>query len=515
MDFHALWVDPEYEGRLIVGDDGGVNISYDDGETWIAANSAPVGQFYTVAYDMDSPYNIYGGLQDNGVWYGPSAYSASKAWHITGDYPYDKIMGGDGFQVQVDFRDNTTVYTGFQFGHYYRVNKLTKKSDYITPKHELGERPYRWNWQTPIHLSRHHQDILYMGSNKFHRSMDKGENWFTNPKDLTAGGAKGNVPYGTLTTIDESPLRFGLIYTGGDDGKIHVSTDAGESWRDISDGIPSPYWVTRVAASAHDEATVYVSLNGYRWDNFEALVFRSTDYGATWTRIGEDLPLEPVNVVKEDPENERVLYVGTDHLVYVSLDGGETFQAMDGGLPHAPAHDLVAHPREKDLIVGTHGRSIYVADVEYIQKLTPEILAKPLHFFELGERTWSDGWGDRGWGWSDPNEPTIDLVVYVERASEATVRATGDDMTLREFDVSLDAGLNFVEFDFTIDANAADAYAEAIEERLGDEEIVVKPSDNGKTYLRPGDYEIVFETADASASNALKIKRPKKSKRGE
>jgi hypothetical protein len=201
--------------------------------------------------------------------------------------------------------------------------------------------------------------------------------------------------------------------------------------------------------------------------------------------------------------------------VYVSLDGGETFQAADGGFPHAPAHDLVVHPREKDLIVGTHGRSIYVADIEYVQKLTAEILAKSLHFFELDERTWSDGWGNRGWGWSDPNEPTVDLVIYAKTAGEATVLAKGDDITLREFGVDLDAGLNFVEFDFTIDESAADAYAEAVEERLADDEIAVEPSDNGKTYLRPGEYEIVVEKADDATSRTLTIKKPTKSKRGE
>ena len=207
-DYHALWVNPNRSGHLIVGNDGGVNISYDDGSNWMKYNSPSVGQFYDINIDMKKPYNVYGGFQDNGVWMGPSDYTSSLRWHSSGQYPWKSIYGGDGMQTEIDFRDNETVYTGSQFGNYSRINTRTGERKRITPSHVLGERPYRWNWETPIYLSRHNQDILYMGSNKFHRSLNQGNDFETLSVDLTNGGIKGNVSYGTLTTIIESSKRL-------------------------------------------------------------------------------------------------------------------------------------------------------------------------------------------------------------------------------------------------------------------------------------------------------------------
>ncbi|MEO0472007.1 MAG: glycosyl hydrolase, partial [Bacteroidota bacterium] len=213
-DHHAMWINPNLDGHVIIGNDGGVNISYNDGESWYKCNGIPVGQFYSVNVDMAEPYNIYGGLQDNGVWVGPSSYAHSLRWNSSGQYPYRSIMGGDGMQVEIDTRDNETVYTGFQFGNYFRLNRNNGQRKFITPKHSLGESPYRWNWQSPIQLSHHNQDVVYFGSNHFHRSLNQGDDFETLSEDLTRGGKKGNVPYGTLTSISESPKKFGLIYVG-------------------------------------------------------------------------------------------------------------------------------------------------------------------------------------------------------------------------------------------------------------------------------------------------------------
>ncbi len=191
VDHHALWVSPSRPGHLILGNDGGVNISFDDGEHWIKCNTPPVGQFYAVAVDMSEPYNVFGGLQDNGVWRGPSTYKADVGWHNNGRYPYRFVLGGDGMQVAVDTRDNNTIYTGYQFGNYFRFDLAMDSSFSITPRHELGERPLRWNWQTPIHLSVHNPDILYMGSNKLHRSFNQGRSFEAISGDLTTGGKKG------------------------------------------------------------------------------------------------------------------------------------------------------------------------------------------------------------------------------------------------------------------------------------------------------------------------------------
>jgi photosystem II stability/assembly factor-like uncharacterized protein len=322
-DHHALWINPKNTNHLINGNDGGVNITYDDGENWIKNNTPAVGQFYAINVDNAKPYNVYGGLQDNGVWVGAHNAPENKAWHQSGQYPWESIMGGDGMQIEIDNRNANIVYTGFQFGNYYRLNRGTDEQKYIQPKHELGENPYRFNWQTPIHLSKHNQDILYLGGNKLMRSMDKGDTWKAISQDLTQGGKQGNVAYGTLTSISESPFEFGLLYVGSDDGLIHVSKNAGGSWENISEGLPKDLWVSRVIASKHDKAKVYATLNGYRWDDFKAYVYVSSDYGKTWQDLSEDVPDAPVNVIREDPNSDAMVYLGTDNGAYVSFNGGK------------------------------------------------------------------------------------------------------------------------------------------------------------------------------------------------
>jgi len=257
-DHHALWINPNKPGHLINGNDGGVNISYDDGANWIKNNQPAVGQFYAIHVDNQEPYNVYGGLQDNGVWVGAHTYQKSPSWKQNGKYPYEFIMGGDGMQIQTDARDSNVVYTGFQFGNYFRLNRADNTQTYIQPKHELGDSPYRFNWQTPILLSSHNQDILYLGGNKLMRSMNRGTDWTAISEDLTSGGKQGNVAYGTLTSIDESKFQFGLLYTGSDDGKVFVSQNSGSDWQDISTTLPKDLWVSRVVASMHEKQRVYV-----------------------------------------------------------------------------------------------------------------------------------------------------------------------------------------------------------------------------------------------------------------
>jgi photosystem II stability/assembly factor-like uncharacterized protein len=379
-DHHALWINPARDSHLINGNDGGVNITYDNGEVWFKANTPPVAQFYAITVDNARPYNVYGGLQDNGVWYLPSQNprnSFANSGLGLADGFEKNIGGGDGMQVQVDQRDNTTVFYGSQFGNYARTNRLTREGTRrITPRHELGEKPLRFNWQTPILLSPHNNDILYFGSHKFHRSFNQGDTMMALSADLTSGGTEGDVPYGTLTTIAESPLRFGLIYTGSDDGNIHVTKDAGATFTNISAPakkgfkLPQGLWVSRVTASRYAEPRVYASLNGYRFDDFAPYLYVSEDYGATWSVIGKDLPMEPINVVKEDPKNENILYVGTDGGLYVSFDRGQSFMMWSSGLPKSvPVHDIAFQERENEIVLGTHGRSIYIAKLEDVQGL--------------------------------------------------------------------------------------------------------------------------------------------------
>lgn len=368
-DHHFVWMNGARDSHMIIGNDGGCNITYDNGAHWFKANTPAVGQFYNIAIDMAKPYNVYGGLQDNGTWFGSSATKENYDWYDSGHNPYTMIGGGDGMQVQVDWRDNKTVYSGSQFGFYSRQNLATKERKNVRPMRDLGEPAVRYNWQSPILVSRHNQDVFYFGSNKFHRSMSKGDSLVTLSTDLSTNPVQGDVPFGTSTTISESPIRFGLIYVGTDDGNVQMSKDGGNSFSLVSQKLPKGLYVSRVIASKYNVARVYVTLNGYRNDHFNAYVYQSDDYGTTWKQIMKDLPSEPVNVIKEDAVSEQVLYVGTDGGLYVSLDGGNSSMAWTKGLPASvPVHDIEIHPRDHEIILGTHGRSLYVGKLDALRK---------------------------------------------------------------------------------------------------------------------------------------------------
>ena len=497
-DHHALWVNPNLNGHLINGNDGGINISYDDGATWIKCNSPSVGQFYAINVDNNEPYNVYGGLQDNGVWVGPSNHKEDKSWHQEGAYGYESIMGGDGMQIMIDNRDSNIVYTGFQFGNYYRLNRATGARKYIQPKHELGERPYRFNWQTPILLSEHNQDILYYGGNKLMRSMNKGDDWVAISDDLTNGGKKGNVAYGTLTTIAESPSQFGLLYTGSDDGLVYVTKNGGANWTNISNGLPKDLWVSRVVASAHKKERVYVALNGYRWDDFTPYLYVSDNYGATWKPIANGIPTSSINVIKEDPTNEAILYLGTDNGLYVSLDQGATWEAFSKGLPSVAIHDLVIQKAANDLVVGTHGRSIYKTNLSAVQQLN-EIKNKAFYALAIPSVKASGYWGNSWSKWLQPYEPNHTLTLYTKTPGNTKVSIMKDKSTLNEFSFEADAGLNFVSYDLTLTEKGKKELEKTTSE------VTIEKKKNGKYYLPKGTYTVVFKQGKESTKQTLVI----------
>jgi len=503
VDHHALWIDPHRKGHLIMGNDGGVNISYDNGKTWFKANTPGVSQFYSVAVDMAEPFHVYGGMQDNGVWVGPASHHENRSWRAGGRYAYKELLGGDGMQIAVDTRDNITVYTGYQFGNYFRINRKTGKQKNITPKHHLGQRPLRFNWQTPIWLSKHNQDILYLGSQKLHRSLDKGEHWQAISGDLTKGGRKGDVPYGTLTAIHESPLQFGLIYTGSDDGLVYVTRDGGHVWQRISDSLPQNYWISRVWASAFDTATVYVALNGYRWDNFNALLYKSDNYGKNWRRIGRNLPDAPINVVKEDPHNPALIYVGTDHGLYASLDSGKTFMAFVNGLPDAPVHDVAVQARDREMIVATHGRSLFTAHIEPLEKLNLKLRRKALYIFPVKTLTYNKDWGRHTYSWNFVQSPQVSIVFYCRQAGKSKIRIYGSKhFLLTEAQDTCTAGLNYFIFDCSI--------AEKPYKKYFNNKKKLKAADNGKFYLKPGRYIIEVQQDNKKQQHVFEIKEKKK-----
>lgn len=484
VDHHALWVSPKLNGHLINGNDGGVNISYDDGESWVKCNSPSVGQFYAINVDNEEPYNVYGGLQDNGVWIGPSNHKEDKSWFQQGKYPYESIMGGDGMQIMIDNRNSKLIYTGYQFGNYYRIDRLNNKRKYIQPKHNLGESPYRFNWQTPILLSTHNQDILYLGGNKLMRSMNKGDDWTAISEDLTKGGKKGNVAYGTLTSIAESPFQFGLIYAGSDDGLVHVTKNGGDTWKKISNTFPKDLWVSRVIASKHKKSRVYVALNGYRWDDFTAYIYKSDDYGVTWKQISSDIPSSPVNVIREDLNNENILYAGTDNGVYVSFDSGNSWEAFSKGIPSVAVHDLVLQEKTNDLVVGTHGRSIYKTNVIAFQKYDA-VKGKELSVFETEKIDHSRQWGNTWSKWLKPYVPQQNIMFYSNSIAEVKIKILSEKgNVLNEFSVNADKGFNYFKYDLSITEKGK----RALEKE--DKELQISKKKNGSYYLPVGKYTI-------------------------
>ena len=366
-DWHACWINPANNKHWIAGNDGGCNVTYDDGAHWFKANTPSVGQFYNVAVDNAKPYNIYGGLQDNGTWYGPSTTKDTDQWEYDGSYPWKQIGGGDGMQVQVDTRTNKIAYVGSQFGFYGRLMLDDNKRIPIYPRAPLGKVPYRYNWQTPILLSKYNQDIFYYGTNYLHRSFDKGETFEVIGTDLTNGPVKGDIPFGTMTSISESPLQLNLLYTGTDDGNIQVSKDGGYHWTLISKSLPQGLYISRVTSSKFNVETVYASAKKYRNDDFSPYVYVSTNAGQTWKSIVKGLPQFSVNVIIEDQVYDDILYAGTDNGLFASFNKGESWMAM-AELPSVPIHDLIIQKRENDLVIGTHGRSIYIIKLAEVHK---------------------------------------------------------------------------------------------------------------------------------------------------
>ncbi len=496
VDHHALWINPNRDGHMINGNDGGINISYDHGETWIKCNSPSVGQFYYINADNEKNYNIYGGLQDNGVWKGSNNYRSGVRWHNTGQYPYKSIMGGDGMQVQIDKRNSDIVYTGFQFGNYFRMDLGTNGRKYITPKHELGDRPYRWNWQSPILISSHNQDIVYLGSNKLLRSMNQGNDFDEISKDLTNGGKKGDVPYGTLASIDESKLKFGLIYTGSDDGKVWRTDDGGNSWTDLSAGLPQNLWVSRIQASIHDESTVYLSLNAYRNDDFNTYLYKSTDRGANWERLDQSFQMGPANVIKEDPSNAGVLYVGTDHGCFISLDDGSNFVRFSEEMPYVPVHDVVVQAEAKDLLIGTHGRSIYKSDISYLDNMEAA-KENGLYVFDIGNVNHTDRWGSVRNSYTPAFEPTQNLTLYSSTAGEAKMKVmTEEGKEVYSSKVDLKKGVQAIEYNL----NVSDRKKSVL--KLSDDD----KADNGMYYLTPGKYTLELSMGGKKSSSSFNVK---------
>ncbi len=364
-DFHALWIDPQNPQRIIAGNDGGVDFSYDGGKTWKDSHVLPITQFYTVEVEQGKiPYRICGGTQDNGV-------LCTVNFRTPYSPPWKLILGGDGGFVRFDPTSKDRVYAEFQFGYIFRIEK--GKPKFIRPKVKPWEEPLRFNWQTPFLVSRYNPFILYLGANRLMKSYNKGEAWYPISPDLTSNPPQGDVPYGTITAIAESHFKPGRLFVGTDDGRVWMTDNDGATWKRIDSGLAGK-WVSRIVASRYKEGKLYLTMTGYRDDDFKTYVFRSDDFGKTWKSIKANLPDEPVNVIREIGPGRLVL--GTDFGVYFSPSDGNFWCSLSRNLPVVAVYDLKYHRKAKELVIATHGRGVWKMDGIVLEKIDPEKIGK-------------------------------------------------------------------------------------------------------------------------------------------
>ncbi|MGB2988067.1 MAG: glycosyl hydrolase [Phycisphaerae bacterium] len=396
-DHHAFWINPDDPDQLLVGTDGGLYLSNDRGVHWNFLQALPLSQFYHVSYDMEDPYNVYGGLQDNGSWMGPSQTPSggvqNKHW--------DSIGFGDGFHVHVDRQKPDIVYLEWQGGRIQRVHKSTGESKDIQPLPDKGDLKYRFNWNAPIHLSPTRTDTLYIGAQFLFRSRDRGESWERISPDLTTDDPEkqkqidsgGLTPdnstaenHCTIFTISESPLNENLIWVGTDDGNLQVTRDGGKTWKNVVGNIPDLpkcTWVSFVEPGRYAEAEAYVTFDGHRTGDMKPYVYKTTDYGKTWTSLAADQIEGHCHVILQDLVNPDLLFLGTELGLYVSVDGGAQWARFKEKMPKVSVRDMAIHPREHDLILGTHGRGIYIIDdITPLRYLTREVLESKAAFLK-------------------------------------------------------------------------------------------------------------------------------------
>jgi photosystem II stability/assembly factor-like uncharacterized protein len=445
-DYRTLWIDPENPDRMIAGSDGGIVISYDGGRTGDHYANLPVAEIYSIGVDMEEPYNIYAGLQDHEHWKGPSNGPLGRVtvwdWVAVGD--------NDGMFTQVDPNDSRWLYTTRQYGGHTRVDQKLGYETNIWPQRPQGD-PYRFQWITPLHISPHNSSVIYAGAQMLLRSTNRGDTWTEISPDLSTndktrilreseGGVPGGIPWFAITSISESPVAKGVIWAGTSDGKVQVTQNDGGAWTDrtkivTSAGGREDGYVSRVRASVHSAGRAYVSKNGYRFDDFTPYLYRTDDFGATWTSIVGNLPKEPINVVYEDHKNPDLLFVGNDTGVFVSVDRGARWVKMNNNMPNVAVHDLLVHPRDGDLVLGSYGRGLWVTNVSALQELTPAVLGSDVHLFSIKPTvqrvTWVFGANDYLFGQrhlSTPNEPNgMAIRYYVKTAAGGSASVVVSD----------------------------------------------------------------------------------------
>jgi photosystem II stability/assembly factor-like uncharacterized protein len=471
-DFHTMWIDPGNPSHFYLAGDAGLHETWDMGRTFIRINNLPIGQFYAIGADMREPYYIYGGMQDNHSWMGPSA---TRHWIGIINDDWRQIGFGDGMYWQPDPTSHRYVYGNAQNGNYTRLDAETGDRLSIRPYPPAGEAEYRWDWVSPSLVSQHELDVVYVGGNRLFVSRDRGVSW-ERTKDLTrqidrdtltlmgVAGADsalsrndGTSSFGEITTIAESPFDPAVLWVGTDDGNVQVSRDGGTTWTEVAanvHGVRRGTYVSRVVASATGDGTAYVTFDAHRDGDFAPYVYRTTDFGNSWTPLAGGLPTGSVNVLVEHAESPSLLFLGTEHALFVSTDAGDQWTRVPG-LPTTLYDDLLIHARDNDLIVGTHGRSIYVLDdVGPLVEWSPSVAVSDAHLFAVRPATMFQYWKDTSYrgqaAYAGENPPFGAIISYYVGADAESGRITiarqnGD--VVRVLEVPGEAGLHRITWD--------------------------------------------------------------------
>jgi len=493
-DCHAMWIDPANSNHVLLGTDGGIYFSYDKTKTWNFQNNLALGEFYNISYGMDSPYTVCGGLQDNGTWCGKvhtrrdtrgDEEDKKKASGIS-NADWQFVNGGDGFWSAIDPTNANIVYAEWQGGNASRIDLATGKRVSIKPAAKEGTTEFRFNWNTPFIISQHDPKTLYMGGNVVFKLTNRGDAYSIISPDLTtrdpvkmATSGSSAENYCTIVALSESPKDRNVLWAGTDDGNVQVTRDGGKTWTNVTEniiGVPRGLWVSRVQASNHDAGRAYVAIDGHRSDDFHPYLFTTDDYGKTWRSItgsgaqasaavpgeanGAIPSRHPVKGFREDPVNPSLLFAGTEFGIFMSLDRGARWQQLKEGLPTVSVDDIQIHPREHDLLIATHGRSIYVIDdISALEQLTPEkldqsaVLFDPRPATEFYYNPIGGLWGAQPFRAKNPSFGAY-INYYLKGAPTEDVSITIEDAKgrkVRELDASNRPGLNRVVWDLKAD----------------------------------------------------------------
>ena len=521
-DHHMMWINPHNSLHLLDGNDGGIDISYDGGKTWHGVRTDAWSEVYQVGYDMREPYYAYVGLQDNGSWGAPVNSLDPNGimnfhWYVIG--------GGDGFYIQVDPEDYSTVYRNAHMGGISRFDVKTGDSQNIKPVAPLNEPPFRFNWNSPILLSPHDRNVVYFGGNYLFKTTDGGRSWERISPDLSSNDPEKQKDSGGITpdntgaeihctvyTIAESPLKPGLIWIGTDDGLVQLTQDGGGAWTDLTrniKGLPPDSWVTRIEASHFQEGTAYATFDRHRMDDYRPYAFKTEDYGLSWTSLASGLPeLGYLHVIREDPVNPDLLYVGSEFGLFLSFDGGNNWTACGDEFPTVAVRDIQIHPRDNDLLVGTHGRGLWVLDdISPLQKITPEILGSAGFIFDIrpgvlyAAKSTSMYSGPHPF--AGPNPPAGACITYYlkeapkadERISLVVFDKEGNRVSIVQ--ATRNEGLNRVYWNLRL--------------QEPDREPVQQPrgrfrGSSGGPYCLPGEYTVILQLKDQKFETSLTVR---------